>query len=424
MKKNQKGFTLVELIVVIAIAAILSGIAVPTYIAYIDEANKAADQQLASDVGYSIKTASKLPASAIKSGDYMVIGSDGVDKASGLNTSGGSESHDANSAAEAVYGDFGALTGSTQVKLKYDKWGEESAAASVYGVYKDSTFNKKESALLDDVQNVTYVFKNFIEDGGLDAAGPGFESYMNKLGAGTETEIANAAALYVAERTAVINGDDTVDAFVGAWKSPLTLSTANYQASVLSLLNSFSAIRGSDNTSLGVMGAAAAGYAMGEAMVQYLDAQSGSDKTELPSGYDSLSAWYAEQNIYNEGDSSANDVFNNLSVLFASTVTNALKYNPDAVQAYYTGGQAENDAKAYIAAMSAINESSSLLSEDLSKDNMYSDGTVYNYLTGYLTAGKVLSELGENVKGKIVVIVTGEDQRQLNTVCYPIDYVQ
>lgn len=425
MKKNQKGFTLVELIVVIAIAAILSGIAVPTYIAYIDEANKAADMQLASDIGYSIKVASKLPATKIEAGDYVLIGVDGVEDATGLTGTGDSESHEANSVAEAIYDDFGNLTGSTQVKLKYDKWGEVAAAGDVYESYKNSSFDGNEGALLKDVQNVTNAFEDFINAGGEELAGNTFNNYMEKLGAVTSAEKANAAALYVAERTSVIEGDAKTE-FIEAWNSPRTFNTTtgDPQAAVLSLFTDFGKITGSDNTQLGTMGAAAAGYAMGEAMVQYLDRVGGGDTSKLPAGYSSLSAWYADQPIYNGDETEANDVMKNLSDLFALTSAYSAQYNPAAVLDYYGSGQSDKDAEAYIATMSAINESSSLLAGDLSKEEMYSDGTVYNYLIGYITAGQVISGLGDYAKGKIVVIATGAENQPLNTICYPIDYVQ
>ena len=57
MRNNKKGFTLVELLVVIAILAILASVAVVGYTAFIDKANKSAAESEAHPIDTSIEAA-------------------------------------------------------------------------------------------------------------------------------------------------------------------------------------------------------------------------------------------------------------------------------------------------------------------------------------------------------------------------------
>lgn len=59
--KNNKGFSLVELIIVIAIMAILVGVMAPQLIKYIEKSNVSADTQLAGTVQTAITTAMMDP---------------------------------------------------------------------------------------------------------------------------------------------------------------------------------------------------------------------------------------------------------------------------------------------------------------------------------------------------------------------------
>lgn len=56
-KVNNKGFSLVELIIVIAIMAILSGALAPQLIKYLDKSRKAADVQTAQTIATAVNTA-------------------------------------------------------------------------------------------------------------------------------------------------------------------------------------------------------------------------------------------------------------------------------------------------------------------------------------------------------------------------------
>ena len=69
--KNNKGFSLVELIIVIAIMAILVGVMAPQLIKYIEKTNVSADTQLADSVKTAITTTIMDPAVINKHGDQV-----------------------------------------------------------------------------------------------------------------------------------------------------------------------------------------------------------------------------------------------------------------------------------------------------------------------------------------------------------------
>ena len=61
MKKNNKGFSLVELIIVIAIMAILAGALAPALIKYINKSRRSTDIQNADTLRTSVQTAMSNP---------------------------------------------------------------------------------------------------------------------------------------------------------------------------------------------------------------------------------------------------------------------------------------------------------------------------------------------------------------------------
>ena len=87
--KNNKGFSLVELIIVIAIMAILVGVMAPQLIKYIEKSKVSADSQLADSVHTAILTAMMDP-EVVNRSEYrtsQVIATTSSHNATILNTS-------------------------------------------------------------------------------------------------------------------------------------------------------------------------------------------------------------------------------------------------------------------------------------------------------------------------------------------------
>ena len=81
MKKNDKGFTLVELIVVLVILAILAAILVPALLGYID---KARQKQLTTNAEAALVATQALAAQSYGNGTAALTGDDLKDAVIGL----------------------------------------------------------------------------------------------------------------------------------------------------------------------------------------------------------------------------------------------------------------------------------------------------------------------------------------------------
>ena len=72
-KKDNKGFTLVELVIVIAILAILVGLLAPQYTKYVEKSRKTADANNLEEIVKEIKVVASDPSYAIPRGNFHIV---------------------------------------------------------------------------------------------------------------------------------------------------------------------------------------------------------------------------------------------------------------------------------------------------------------------------------------------------------------
>ena len=156
--KNNKGFSLVELIVVIAIMAILAAVAVAGFSFYIPKAQQASDKQMISDIEYILTLASYNGTFAEGDSGYIVLTTNGI-----------ANDIEPNSALDVVLKNAYGAEYKKTMKLAYDQWGNNGLAMGLtkgqaQNVYK-STYYQSSDKLMSQVTDITNAAWNLLSVG-------------------------------------------------------------------------------------------------------------------------------------------------------------------------------------------------------------------------------------------------------------------
>lgn len=154
-KKDNKGFTLVELVIVVAILAILVGLLAPQYTKYVERSRKAAD---ASNMDEMVRAVQVWAADAdtadkdLKAGSYKITLSTTADVVSECKiTTGSGDAATTVDIIEETIPDY------KKMRLKSSKWADDAGTGVVTSVVATITVKP------DGGTTVTYTPKSFAE---------------------------------------------------------------------------------------------------------------------------------------------------------------------------------------------------------------------------------------------------------------------
>ena len=227
-RHHAAGFTLVELIVVIAILAILAGVAIPVYSGYIKKANIAADEQLLAAVNTAFAAACLQNGESHTDLDEtptltLAVGAKGGLKVSSVSIYdeafqtyfAGNENSEFKvyTAFNYVNGAFvGSAEGNATVTIKFNGTDYTINQSSVDDFKAATVFSENVEELQDQVTSLSGAFTDLVTAEDVSKFGPDYAEFLATLPAGTST--GDAAVLYVASKAQGMTPQDIANKFL------------------------------------------------------------------------------------------------------------------------------------------------------------------------------------------------------------------
>ena len=375
----NKGFSLVELIVVIAIMAILAAVAVAGFSVYIPKAQKQSDMNMLADIQYGVELQSYTTTLVPGDNGYILI-----KKAGGVEA-GGTMQAMLVEALKATYGENYA----NELKVAYPDW--ESATLNVEAMTNitNSSYYGKTDELLDKVQTLTNALKDYYGDG-----------------AGSQAA-ANEATLLIASNAGKVNND----LFISWWKDGVINSNPANNGSLDQV-----GVGSSDEADDRLKFALAAMYARGEAFVQYLGCAGCS---EAFNGASAALAEVDKDTALTALEGIMNAVQGHISGADDGQPCDACA---NKVNDYFTT-RAATDAKAYLALMGQIDSMSEDIrtNGDMNSDNLYQSDFIVDTIGSYENTANAFANARPQA-GDIMIVVTVDKNGALVFKNYPMDY--
>ena len=416
---KNKGFSLVELIVVIAIMAILVGVAVPVYTSYIEKASISSDKQMVGEIKHAIEIAAVgdnwyLTASEDGKGGYIILTTNGDP------VIGGDLAAEITKALEDTFGS------TSELRLEYDGW-KGTLSGSNLGNFVNSTFKDNTETLMGDVQSLTNALEDFMVNQPNLLFGSAAEDYMDFLKENeiipegtTEADLptysqqaANGATLLVANSTRKISADD----FAAKWCG-LPLGGLMVDSEL--------------ETAIGFMSGIAAEYARAEALVNRINCpalttQFQSDTQNL--GLAGLDSGAAAVTTKAEVRDNISEMIVNATTHIFGGCTHCGEAEIQALVATYAGSgtvapEALADAHAYYVVLGQVKESSNEIVNNIESDNVYSEGSVPALVKGYISTAVAMQQALSGVSvadGQVAIVINQDAKGNLFVVAYPID---